>query len=260
MWHAERDDPGSAAHWIDVSIRITGPTRCDGHRAWCPERRCAERTVAHHLPALQRPVEADVVAGDHRVVRARGADPGGPFPTPTPRLTHGVARPRQPAAISGRRDAGCRGPSRSSAARASHPRRRVFDAAAAWRDRRTRRELAGTSTTFPCWMVELQYADYAVWERSWLTGEALTTARRPLPPSVRSRGSAARPTHRPPAYRSAGATRAPVRLRVSACGCSRGAGAGRARAGFAVLGAARGASRRLWARTRTSARWSSPHR
>ena len=25
MWRAERDDPGSAAHWIDVSIRISGP-------------------------------------------------------------------------------------------------------------------------------------------------------------------------------------------------------------------------------------------
>ena len=42
MWQAERDDPGSAAHWIDVSIRIAGPLDAAVDRARCPGRRCSD--------------------------------------------------------------------------------------------------------------------------------------------------------------------------------------------------------------------------
>ena len=74
--------------------------RCGSDRQRGPPRRRAERSVAHHLPAI-RGAGCDVVAGDPRVVRARGSDHRRRArPRRHPRLS-GMARPRHPAAISG---------------------------------------------------------------------------------------------------------------------------------------------------------------
>ena len=208
---AERDDPGSRAHWIDVSIRIAGPLDAAEVVRAVSERRCEPRSVAHNVPGLRDVSLSQVILDSYvpdvpilEVVRRRRQH--APIKL--------MARSRHPPAISGRLDAARRGPARSPPARPSHARRWVLDAAAAQRDRWTRCAFAGVRRRTASTDHGLEYADYAVWERAWLTGAALDETRRLLLSSVRTCRRAAPAAHRPPAYRSPGPKRTPVRVRV----------------------------------------------
>ena len=97
MWQAERDDPGSPAHWIDVSIRIAGPLD-----APLVVRGVQDAVQRHELLRTTfRPVRHVVVTGDSRLVRARRADSGGGAGRGHRSPGRGMARSRHSPAIPG---------------------------------------------------------------------------------------------------------------------------------------------------------------
>ena len=106
MWQAECDDPGSPAHWIDVSIRITGPLDAS------LLVRGVQDTVGRHelLRTTFRSAGTSAFAGDSRLVHTRGADTspshGRRKYQRSTRLGSAVARPRHPSAFPGRSDRG----------------------------------------------------------------------------------------------------------------------------------------------------------
>ena len=238
MWRAERGDPGSAAHWIDVSIRITGPL--DAAAIVSGVHRVVERNEV--LRTTFRPSEAPDAMLSQVILESY---------VPEVPITDGVPDPDATPDAREWRDLGTRPPFRADVTRVADDhhvlRLRVHRILA---DGYSMRLLLGVLggliasslgfDDFPVLESRLQYADYAVWERSWLTGAALTSrvdhfrrqfATADLPPAL--------PTDHPRTGR-------PDRL-----GCqfafefpptvaAGGAGAGRARAGVAVLGAARG--------------------
>ncbi len=79
MWRAERDDPGSAAHWIDVSIRITGPLDATAIVRGVQDVVARNELLRTTFRACEDSSKPTLIAGGHRVVRARGSDPGRAF-------------------------------------------------------------------------------------------------------------------------------------------------------------------------------------
>jgi hypothetical protein len=172
MWRAERDDPGSAAHWIDVSIRITGPL---------------------DATAIVRGVQ-DVVARNEllRTIFRLSEDSSKPTLTqvildsyvPEVAITDGIPDSNSAPARDWR-DLGTQPPFLADVTRVADDhhvlRLRVHRILADGYSMRLLLSelgsLVASSLGFDDFQVldtELQYADYAVWERSWLTGDALS--------------------------------------------------------------------------------------
>ncbi|MFY9921361.1 MAG: amino acid adenylation domain-containing protein [Mycobacterium sp.] len=173
MWRAERDAPGSAAHWIDVSIRITGPLDA------AAIVRGVQDTVARNelLRTIFRPSEDSSRVMLTQVI-LKSYVPEVPIlesipeagPTPDAREW---------------RDLGTQPPFRADVTRFAEDdhalRLRVHRILVdGYSMRLLLGELGGLVASsmgfddFPLLDGQLQYADYAVWERSWLTGDALT--------------------------------------------------------------------------------------
>jgi len=164
MWQAEREDPGSASHWIDVSIRIAGPLDAS--------------LVVHGVQ--------DAVAR-HELLRTTFR----PTATSVSQVildsyTPDVPILEQPAtdSVSEWRDLDVRPPFRAELVRVAGDnhilRLRVHRILAdGYSMRLLLSEIGGLVasstgfTDFPLLDGELQYADYAVWERSWLAGGPL---------------------------------------------------------------------------------------
>jgi amino acid adenylation domain-containing protein len=168
MWQAERDDPGSPAHWIDVSIRIAGMLH-------------AAQVVRGVQGAVQR----------HELLRTTFRLSG---PSPSQVILDSYV-PDVPILEAGSgagaasddrewRDLDTRPPFRADVTRVSDDhhvlRLRVHRILAdGYSMRMLLSEIGGLVANslgfsdFPLLDGELQYADYAVWERSWLTGVAL---------------------------------------------------------------------------------------
>ena len=166
MWQAERDDPGSPGHWIDVSIRIDGPLSSEllvrgvqdavrRHELLRTVFRPTATSVAAvvlnsytpDVPILDASAKADDFGPEWRDLDSRP-----PFRAEISRLSdhHYVLRIR------------------------AH---RIL--ADGYSMRLLLSEVGGSVATslglndFPTLDGELQYADYAIWERSWLAGDAL---------------------------------------------------------------------------------------
>ncbi|WP_319454755.1 amino acid adenylation domain-containing protein [Mycobacterium sp. RTGN6] len=172
MWRAEREDPGSAAHWIDVSIRITGPLDA------AVIVRGVQDVVARNelLRTTFRASEDSSTAMLTQVILDSYV--------PEVPITDGVSDGRSPDARDWR-DLGTQPPFRADVMRVADDhhvlRLRVHRIVAdGYSMRLLLGELGGLVASslgfddFPVLDGQLQYADYAVWERSWLTGDALT--------------------------------------------------------------------------------------
>ncbi len=187
VWQAELDDPGSPAQWIDVSIRITGPldsAALVGGVQDAVGRHELLRTVFKPTADSVSQVILDPYAPEVPIVESAG-----------------VAT--QADSASQWRDLDTRPPLRAEVVRVADDhhilRLRVHRILA---DGYTMRllvsEIGGLVAAsagladFPLLDGELHYADYAAWERSWLTGDVL--ARR----IDHFRGEFARPGLPPP--------------------------------------------------------------
>ncbi len=172
MWQAECDDPGSAAHWIDVSIRIAGPL--DG----AVVVRGVQSVAARHelLRTTFRPSGTSSGPSLSQVILDSYV-PDVPIleVVPDARITSDGEEWR---------DLDARPPFRAEVTRVSDDhhilRLRVHRILAdGYSIRLLLSEIGGLVASslgfndFPLPDGELQYADYAVWEQSWLTGEAL---------------------------------------------------------------------------------------
>ena len=173
MWLAERDDPGSAAHWIDVSIRITGPL---------------------DPAAIVRGVQ-DVVARNEllRTTFRNSDDSSTAMLTqvinesyiPEVPILEGIPGAGSTSDAREWRDHGTQPPFRADVTRFAEDHHVLrIRAHRILVDGYSMRLLLGevgglvaSSLGFedlPVLGGHLQYADYAVWERSWLIGDALT--------------------------------------------------------------------------------------
>ncbi|ETW23727.1 non-ribosomal peptide synthetase [Mycobacterium gastri] len=170
IWQAERDDPGAAAHWIDVSIRIIGPLEA------ALLVRAVQDVVQRHdlLRTVFRPTAttlAQVILDAH-----------------VPDVPVVDAQPTTTAEHNGEwRDLDIRPPLRAEVLRVAddnhilrlrahrilvdgHSMRVLLgEIGAAIANRLGTDKVSGVSLPGR----ELQYADYAYWERQWLTGAAL---------------------------------------------------------------------------------------
>nr|WP_308124091.1 amino acid adenylation domain-containing protein [Mycolicibacterium xanthum] len=173
MWHAERDRPGSAAHWIDVSVRIGGRldtgALVDGLQEAARRHELLRTTFRPSAGSVSQvildPHSLDVPVLEHL------PDAGGT------NLCHDMADEWH--------DLDTRPPIRPELVRLSDDehvlRLRVHRILAdGYTMRLLLSEIGGLVATrlgfndFPLLDGDLQYADYAVWERSWLTSTALT--------------------------------------------------------------------------------------
>ncbi len=189
MWQLECDDPGSPAHWIDVSVRIGGPLDAT------VLVRAVQDVVGRHelLRTIFRPTAtsmSQVILDSH---------------TPEVPILDASSVPQLESVLEWR-DLDARPPFRAEVIRVADDnhilRLRVHRILAdGYSMRLLLSEIGGLVassvgiTDFPLLGTELQYADYAVWERSWLTGEALSRrvnhfrqqfARPNLPPGLRT--------------------------------------------------------------------------
>jgi amino acid adenylation domain-containing protein len=168
MWHAERDEPGSPAHWIDVSIRITGPL----------DRTLLVRGVqdAVQRHELLRTVFRPTATSVSQVILDSY--------TPDVPVLDGEATLQQHDSASEWHDLGTSPPFRARLARVADDnhvlRLRVHRILAdGYTMRLLLSEIGGLVASsagfheFPLLDGDLQYADYAAWERSWLTRDAL---------------------------------------------------------------------------------------
>ncbi len=173
MWHAERDNPGSAAHWIDVSIRIVGPLDA------AVIVRGVQSVVARNelLRTTFRTSDDSSKAMLSQVI-LKSYVPDVPILSSVPDAAT-TSDDRE------WRDLDTRPPFRAEVTRIAHDhhvfRLRVHRILAdGYSMRLLLSEVGGHVATslgfdgFPVLDGELQYVDYAVWERSWLTGAALT--------------------------------------------------------------------------------------
>jgi amino acid adenylation domain-containing protein len=172
MWQAERNDPGSPAHWIDVSIRIRGPLD--------PALmvRAVQDAAARH--ALLRTTFRPTATSVSQVILHS-------YVPDVPILERPLnANPsfRQAESISEWQDLDTRPPFRAELVRAADDdhvlRLRVHRILAdGYTMRLLLSEIGGLVATsagltdFPLLDGQLQYADYALWERSWLRGDPL---------------------------------------------------------------------------------------
>ena len=172
MWQAERDDPGSAANWIDVSIRIRGPID-----ATLLVQGVREAVQRHEL---LRTTFRPTAAWLSQVILA-SYTPDVPILEPPSDADTAL---RQEDSVYEWRDLDTRPPFRAELARVADDnhilRLRVHRILAdGYSMRLLLSEIGGLVassvgvTDFPLLDGELQYADYAAWERSWLTGELL---------------------------------------------------------------------------------------
>ena len=172
MWQAERDDPGSAANWIDVSIRIRGPID-----ATLLVQGVREAVQRHEL---LRTTFRPTAAWLSQVILASYM-PDVPILEPPSDADTAL---RQEDSVYEWRDLDTRPPFRAELARVADDnhilRLRVHRILAdGYSMRLLLSEIGGLVassvgvTDFPLLDGELQYADYAAWERSWLTGELL---------------------------------------------------------------------------------------
>lgn len=166
MWHAERDEPGSPANWIDVSIRIDGPL--DSRLLVSG----VQETVRRHelLRTVFRPTTSSVAA----VI----------LDSYTPDVPTRDASAEDDDCDHLWRDLASRPPFRAEISRMSEHhhvlRLRAHRILAdGYSMRLLLSEIGGSVATalglsdFPTLDGELQYADFAIWERSWLAGDAL---------------------------------------------------------------------------------------
>ncbi len=172
MWQAERDDPGSAANWIDVSIRIRGPIDAtllvQGVRDAVQRHELLRTTFRPTAASLSQVILASYM-------------PDVPILEPPPDADTTL---RQEDSVSEWRDLDTRPPFRAELVRVADDnhvlRLRVHRILAdGYSMRLLLSEIGGLVSSslgfndFPLLDGELQYADYAAWERSWLTGEPL---------------------------------------------------------------------------------------
>ena len=166
MWHAERDNPGSPANWIDVSIRIDGPL--DSRLLVSG----VQETVRRHelLRTAFRPTATSVAA----VI----------LDSYTPDVPILDASAEEDDCDHQWRDLDARPPFRAEISRVSEHhhvlRLRAHRILAdGYSMRLLLSEIGGSVAStlgfsdFPTLDCELQYADYAIWERSWLADDAL---------------------------------------------------------------------------------------
>lgn len=172
MWQAEHDDPGSPAHWIDVSIRITGPLDAS------VLVRGVQDTVNRH-ELLRTTFRSEGTSVSQVILDS--------FTPEVPILQHpvGTESPNgQQESAPEWRDLGVRPPFRAELIHVADDnhvlRLRVHRILAdGYAMRLLLSEIGGLVANslgfddFPLLDGGLQYADYAVWERSWLAGEAL---------------------------------------------------------------------------------------
>ncbi|ABM11838.1 amino acid adenylation domain [Mycolicibacterium vanbaalenii PYR-1] len=167
MWRNECDDPGSPAHWIDVSIRITGPLD--------PDLVVRGIQAATHRHELLRTVFRPSGASAAQVI-LDSYTPEVPIFDGAAALQHDVW-PDQP-------DLATCPPLRAELCRIDDGnhilRLRVHRILAdGYTMRLLLSEIGGLVASsaglpdFPLLDGDLHYADYAIWERSWLTGAAL---------------------------------------------------------------------------------------
>jgi hypothetical protein len=168
MWELERDEPGSSAHWIDVSIRIRGPldpTSLVRGVQDAARRHELLRTTFRPTATSASQVILDAYAPEVPILEAADNVLG--------------------QADSEWQDLHTRPPLRAALVRVADDnhilRLRVHRILAdGYTMRLLLSEIGGLVASsagfsdFPLLDGELQYADYAVWERSWLTGDALT--------------------------------------------------------------------------------------
>ena len=173
MWLAEREDPGSAANWIDVSIRITGPL--DATVIVRGIQRLVERNKL--LRTVFRPSHDSSKAILSQVIIES-------YP-PEVHILHGAHDADHAPGARDCRDLSTDPPFRADVTRVADDhhilRIRVHRIMAdGYSVRLLLAELGALVANslelddFPLLDGELQYADYAVWERSWLSGAALT--------------------------------------------------------------------------------------
>ena len=168
MWRAERGDPGSAAHWIDVSIRITG--HLDAAEIISGVHRVVERNEL--LRTTFRPSEAPDAMLSQVILESY---------VPEVPIIDGMPGPDATPALREWRDLGTRPPFRADVTRFADDhhvlRLRVHRILADGYSMRLLGGLIASSLGIDDFAVlegQLQYADYAIWERSWLTGAAVT--------------------------------------------------------------------------------------
>ncbi|HJT93893.1 MAG TPA: amino acid adenylation domain-containing protein, partial [Mycobacterium sp.] len=172
MWQAECDAPGSPTHWIDVSVRIAG--RLDASVVVAGVQEAARR---HEL--LRTTFEPTSASSERSLVQViRGSYmPEVPVLDAMPDVASGFE--------SQWRDLGTRPPFRAEVVRIADDnhvlRLRVHRILAdGYAIRLLLSEIGGLVASslgfndFPLLDGDLQYADYAAWERSWLTGDALS--------------------------------------------------------------------------------------
>lgn len=167
MWQAEHDEPGSAAHWIDVSIRIDGPL--DAARLVTGVQDAVRRHEL--LRTVFRPSRDGLTAV---ILDSYAPD--------VPVLEPGVDTDDSGSQW---RDLDTRPPFRADITQHSEDHHVLrLRAHRILADGYTMRlllsEIGGVVaaslgfTDFPLLDGDVQYADYAIWERSWLSGDALT--------------------------------------------------------------------------------------
>ncbi len=168
MWHAEREDPGSPAHWIDVSIRITGAID-----AAVIAR--AVQSVVQRQEVLRTTFPSSATSLSQKILDSHLLD--------VPILEAGADRCNESVGQQWR-DLDTRPPFRPEVTRLADwdhiLRLRVHRILAdGYAMRLLLREIGVLVArslgldAVPLPEGRLQYADYAVWERTWLTGEAL---------------------------------------------------------------------------------------
>jgi hypothetical protein len=166
MWQAECDEPGAAKHWIDVAVRITGPLNAQlvvrGVRD-AVRRFDVLRTTFRSTGTAVSQVILDSYVPDIPILEA---------------VHNGVAATEW-------RDLGDRPPFRAEVLRIAEEdhvlRLRVHRILADGHSMRLLlNEIAGYVADamgldgFSPLNQDVQYSDYAAWERSWLIGDALT--------------------------------------------------------------------------------------
>jgi amino acid adenylation domain-containing protein len=206
MWQAERAEPGSAAHWIDVGLLIRGPLDA------ALLRRCVQAAVERHelLRTVFAPVNGSVAqvilpshAPDVRLVEATESAP--PLAAEPLDLTE---RPAFRAEL--RRT----GPDAHVLRLNMH---RIL--ADGFSVRLLLGEVAslyaasGGVSPLPLLETQVQYADFAAWERAWLTPERLRGETAYFTEQLRGAESFRLPTDRPrPPQRTRQGLRLPFEL------------------------------------------------
>lgn len=166
MWQAECDEPGAAKHWIDVSVRITGPLNAQLVV-------CGVRDAVRRFDVLRTTFRSTGTAVSQVILDSYVPD------IPILEAVHnGVAATEW-------RDLGDRPPFRAEVLRIAEDdhvlRLRVHRILADGHSMRLLlNEIAGYVADamgldgFSPLNQDVQYSDYAAWERSWLIGDALT--------------------------------------------------------------------------------------